>query len=640
MYPQPPRKGHPPLSSHLQKTSFIGLNSLRRITRRLSIGNKIRCGYALAISIAILGTSAGLSLGNYYENQAKEEAQKWHETGVLLGKLQVAVLQARSHQQQLIALLPQPKEFEKEYSHFHKHISEIKTLLSEVNSSTATKNIEEIKTFLQKYDGTVEAYLLQIDGLLQPNNPYKLQPKDIPNVQQLLLKLSVSETALKFDNLSDELTEITASAFEKERIAEEATEHGEMVQVCTPVVSMLLSVVIAILLAIYTSRAIARPLLATTEVAKIVTKDDNFDLQVPVTTEDEVGVLATSLNQLINRVKQLLEEQKAASERQHELQQTQLLQSEKMAGLGRMVAGIAHEINNPVNFIYGNITHAHEYFEELLELLETYQNEITQPPQIVQEKIEEIDLEFLQEDLPKVLESMKIGADRVREIVLSLKDFSRLDEAEAQSVDLHACINGTLLILHNRIKKGIKVICNYGNIPTIQGYTGFLSQVFMNLISNAIDALESTTETPEGEEKEIIITTENLDDNWVSLRFADNGCGIPPENLTIIFDTFFTTKPRGIGTGLGLAISRQIIEKKHNGRITCISQVGKGTEFAIALPVKQGGAEVRLSGGAKEQRSGGAGEPLSGGAEENFPVSSRRGGVTPPVPVPDHLLTT
>ena len=275
------------------------------------------------------------------------------------------------------------------------------------------------------------------------------------------------------------------------------------------------------------------------------------------------------------------------------MQESQLLQSEKMSSLGRILAGVAHEINNPVNFIYGNITHAIEYVDDLLELLKLYQIEVTDPPLTVYNKAEEIDLEFLQEDLPKVLQSMTVGADRVRQIILSLKDFSRLDEVVSQSVNLHACLDSTLLILQNRLKKGITIVRNYGDIPEIEGYTGFLYQVFMNLLTNAMDALEENlgTVNPDiKQSKQIVIATERLDKNWVIVRISDNGSGIPTEIQTKIFETFFTTKPRGVGTGLGLAISRQIVEEKHGGRITCASKIGEGTEFAIALPIKGLGA--------------------------------------------------
>lgn len=314
-----------------------------------------------------------------------------------------------------------------------------------------------------------------------------------------------------------------------------------------------------------------------TDIAQKVSQEANFDLQAPVITQDEVGALTNSLNQLIRQVKHLLEEQQAEA-------QVRLIQSEKMSSLGRMLAGVAHEINNPVNFISGNLVHAKTYTDDLLALLQVYKAEVPQPSTAVQNLAEEIDLEFLEVDLPKLFNSMKIGAERTREIVRSLKDFSRLDDGEAQLVELHACLDSTLLILNNRLKNGINLVRSYGEIPEVPGYTGLLYQVFMNLLSNALDALEQkSAENPEFV-PEITIITECWENDLVIVRIADNGPGISPENQKKIFETFFTTKPRGIGTGLGLAIASQIVVEKHKGKITCQSELDKGTEFALALP--------------------------------------------------------
>ncbi|WP_242045671.1 MULTISPECIES: sensor histidine kinase [unclassified Calothrix] len=217
-------------------------------------------------------------------------------------------------------------------------------------------------------------------------------------------------------------------------------------------------------------------------------------------------------------------------------------------------------------------------------MLRIYQEEVANTPVAVADYATEIDAEFVTEDLPKLLHSMKFGADRVRQIVLSLKNFSRLEEAEAHAVNLHECIDSTLLILNNRIKKGITVERNYGDIPNIEGFAGSLYQVFMNIINNALDALEGKDNTQEA--AKIAIATERQDNNWVVVRIADNGSGIPVENQAKIFETFFTTKPRGIGTGMGLSISYQIVVEKHQGQLTCKSEVGKGTEFMISLPIQ------------------------------------------------------
>ncbi|MBE9208011.1 GAF domain-containing sensor histidine kinase [Nostoc sp. LEGE 06077] len=275
----------------------------------------------------------------------------------------------------------------------------------------------------------------------------------------------------------------------------------------------------------------------------------------------------------------------------HELQQTQaqLIQSEKMSSLGQLVAGIAHEINNPVNFISGNISHAQQYVDDLLRLVHIYQDNCDYLPEI-QDLTEEIDLDFLSKDLPKLIGSMSLGIKRVREIVVSLRNFSRTEQAQMTVADIHEGIDSTLLILNNRLKTscgklGIEVIKNYDILPLVECYPSQLNQVFMNIIANAIDALD-------GQEKEGVITISTSLENgktltnspYIVVRIQDNGSGMSQDVRDRLFEPFFTTKPIGKGTGLGMPICRKIIEK-HNGTIECFSEPGQGTTFCIQIPI-------------------------------------------------------
>lgn len=315
--------------------------------------------------------------------------------------------------------------------------------------------------------------------------------------------------------------------------------------------------------------------------------------------------LLTSID-YIDRIKKVAAERTAKSQELaqtlKELQETQsqLVQQEKMSGLGVLVAGVAHEINNPINFIYGNIHHASEYAKDLLELVELYGKHYFNPHPEIAEHRQNIDFDFLCEDLPQLLSSMKIGADRITQIVQSLRNFSRLDEAEMKPVSIHEGIDSTLLILQSRLKATdsrppIEVVKSYGNLPMIECYAGQLNQVFMNIIANAIDALDSySIERGEWEAKinpcTIGISTEYSTPDQITVRISDNGPGIPEKVKQRLFDPFFTTKPAGKGTGLGLSICYKIVVEKHKGSLRCESVPGWGTEFSIEIPQRQ---EVR-----------------------------------------------
>ena len=601
-------EGSRDLKNSLKKTPLTAIN---RFISGLSIAKKITYGYSLAIGIAVLGTTGGMICGDYYQKQAFKALTFADEQQHLLRDLEYSVQAVQSHPKRLISVLGDSIWLEYETAKFLKDVDVVKSIIAEIaffseeNSRELAVNSTELKELLNGYTTATDSYSQFIKSFWQQIAPSLLKPEEVKEAQQQVLDLIRGDKAVqldvKFERLSESLSLIRQAAKAQQRQAYINFNRAEELRVQIIVVSMLVSVAIAIFLAICTSRAIALPLQAVTTVAKTITQQANFDLQVPVTTEDEVGTLAKSINQLVEwvaeytheleqarqtleeRVEQRTEELTAAL---HELKhtQTQLIQTEKMSGLGQMVAGVAHEINNPVNFIHGNLEYANEYIINLLNLLRLYQEEYPQPTEAIAEEIAEIELDFLREDLLKLLESMKIGSERIRQIVLSLRNFSRLDEAQMKLVDIHEGIENTLLILNSRLKHGIEVIKNYGELPEIECYPAQLNQVFMNILVNAIDALEESVDNSHKSKiPQILIQTQKLDSSQIMVRICDNGPGISPAIQSKLFDPFFTTKAPGKGTGIGLAICYQIVEK-HGGKIEVISSLGAGAEFAIALP--------------------------------------------------------
>lgn len=597
--------------------------------RRLSITKKIGLGYVIVIGVNVLGTFTGTFIGDYYQHKAAEAERLVDEEVELFNELKSSILQARTHQQQFIPLLEKPKDLQKEYTHFLRHRSDTKESWDELKSFSQEtfaqhpEHSEKIFNLLTTYNGVPEAYFEKVDKLIKQidiPNLKSAKEKKIQTAQKLLLDFSDSSLALKFDGISDELSELAEAAEEQDKEADKALLKVQKTRRFIILFTNLISILLAILLAYYTSKAIGRPIKNLTDIAEETTQESNFDLQADITTDDEVGVLGNSFNQLILRVKELLKEQHDAQEQLElysltlerkvqertkklattlkELQytQAQLIQKEKMSSLGQLVAGIAHVINNPVNFIHGNLEYTKDYVLNLLQLVELYQEEYPNPTEVIVQEIENVEFEFIKEDLPNILSSMQTGSERIREIVKSLRTFSRLDEADYKKIDIHENLESTLMILQGRLNtkpqyNKIEVIRNYDELPLVECYAGQLNQVFMNLIVNAIDALEEQlykTQDNPFLAPQISITTKILNCERIAIHIADNGLGMTEKVREQIFNPFFTTKPVGKGTGLGLAISYQIVVDKHHGELNCFSTPGEGAEFVIEIPVKQG----------------------------------------------------
>lgn len=368
---------------------------------------------------------------------------------------------------------------------------------------------------------------------------------------------------------------------------------------------------VATLLGLYTAHRIAQPILQLSRASGAIA-EGNFEHSSSESFVKEIQILGRSFNQMadqldasfeaLEQANSQLEERIAhrttdlqtALEKLHQTQ-AQMVQSEKMSALGQMVAGIAHEINNPVGFIRGNLEPAEAYAQDLLWLVNLYQQTYPNPTPELQAAIESVDLDFISRDLPKLLQSMQVGAERIAEIVLSLRNFSRLDESAIKTVDLHEGLESTLMILQHRLKANVRrpeinVVRNFGEIPLVECYAGQLNQVFLNILSNAIDALEKRNqgrsyEAILADPNCITIVTTSLDQN-VRIKIADNGIGMSEAVKQQIFNPFYTTKPVGQGTGLGLSISYQIVTETHQGQLSCSSIPEEGTQFVMQIPVK------------------------------------------------------
>ncbi len=572
-------------------------------SKGLTIAQKIGYGYSLAVGIAVLGTMIGLILGEYYHKQAEEELKLIQNKYSLLKDLESAIWQVQFHPQQLAPVVGSPVWFKYETTKFLGKSKQLKKVIAALNDMIENQSTqlvvqpEILQEVLQSYRQTWDLYAQLMEKVWQEIDPVNLQPEDIPTAKQRVLAVNTGKEAIEIriqiEKLSESINQLIYKFKKQETRSNKKMLRAEKLRLRIIIGSMLLSVAIATCLAFYTSQAIARPLKTLTKTAQRVTAESNFNLQARVSTNDEVGLLAISLNQLIQWVGEYTQELKLANQRveKHTIEltqalqdlqqtQTQLIQTEKMSSLGEMVAGIAHEINNPVNFIYGNITPLQEYTQDIFDLLNLYQKLYPDSHPEIEDLMAEIDIDYIISDFPQIISSMQMGTERIHNIVVSLRNFSRLDQIEVQSVDLHEGIDNTLLILTHKLIHGVEILKNYGDLPLVECYPAQLNQVFMNIIANGIDAMLESDIQP----KQIVIQTEKVAEDRVFVKIRDNGPGIPPEVKDKIFDPFFTTKPVGKGTGLGLSISYQIIEK-HGGKIEVISQPGKGTEFAIALPI-------------------------------------------------------
>jgi len=630
----------------MQLVREILLPYINRVSKP-GISRRLALGYVVTLGLAAMGIQLGQVVATQWVKQpAQVRLNDAYSRSTQLSDLQKMFLENKS----VISAYIRRPELINDYGYhllnrsrqLQQLLDEVVTLESDAGSQqdslarrNDTSSFDVFSEACQTIGKQYENELLQLLDWLALSGPDGGLSKTSSDryIQTKLLDFLGSETMLQLESCSLSLEELMADTQDDVIASGRLLERATELQWLIISVSLVASLIAAIAFAFYNSWAITRPLSAVSEVAQQVTKASNFDLRAPIITQDEVGVVAASLNELISQVKQLLEDQQrnqqqleiynqtlestvqARTQELHEkndnLQQTvealneaqsQLVQAEKMSSLGQLVAGIAHEINNPVNFIHGNLKHAGDYVQDLLEVISLFQ-EHTEPVPVIQEKLEEVEIEFLAEDTAKMLKSMRMGTERIKEIVLSLRNFSRLDESDEKTVDVHEGIDSTLLILAHRLKAAdtrpeIEVVKRYGDLPLVACFPGQLNQVVMNVLANAIDAIdEYGVGSAANGGPMITIATEKGGDCWVRIAISDNSIGMPEAVLARIFEPFYTTKDVGKGTGMGLSISYKIITERHEGRLSCKSVEGEGTVFVIELPV--GGGMVKAKPAAK-----------------------------------------
>ncbi|MGD1906752.1 MAG: ATP-binding protein [Leptolyngbyaceae cyanobacterium] len=565
------------------------------------VGQQISYGYFAAIAIGGAGTLTGMVIADYFQGRGVTQLLDAQAQTQFLSDFDRAADQAQIHGVRAVAFAGKPDQQQAELTDLRAQLATMVVIRQEVNTfiqadpAWLADNPEHLQVLLETYEQQLNEYAEAIFAAVQTENPKAALPD-----------LLAGETTESLDQFHDQLAALVQISRGQESTATNVMETAQGAEKALISISMVIAALVAGFVAWRTTRAIAIPLSNITRTTRRVADQANYQLRAKVGRNDEIGLLAQSVNHLIATVAartQSLEQavQLAAAQNQDlantlatlQKTQTQLLHSEKMSSLGQLVAGIAHEINNPIGFIQGNLAHARDYGEILFAVIDRLQAAMGELPPELADYLAKEDVDFIRGDFPQVIRSLRNGSDRIDTLVQSLKVFARSQEASLKPTNLNEGLESTLLLLEHRLKPQakrpeIEVIRCCDDLPTVECYGGQINQVFMNILSNAVDAIsERWATTFDDWRPQILIRTLQIDES-VRVEIQNNGLAMPEPVQAKIFDPFFTTKPVGGGVGLGMSVSYEIIAQHHQGKLDFISpwQGEIGTKFMLTLPIR------------------------------------------------------
>lgn len=562
--------------------------------------SQIGYGYLIAISVGWVGSIVGILVADYFQGKGILQLLDAQAQTRLLIRFEETATQSQLQAMRSLMVGEASDEQQPISPAIDDNLAALSRLRAELDAFLAgqpvwlAQDAERLQMLLTTYEEALQQQHRQIRSAIANGA-----------ASETAAQILSAEATAVLDQLHQDLAAVIQMAQRQEALAADVMESAQGLEKFIVIASITVAGLLAGILAWRTTRAIATPIEDITQVARQVSHDANYQVRAQVFHEDEVGTLAHSLNELIERVAertQALEQAAATAIAQNqELQATlqalkkaqlQLVQAEKMSSLGQLAAGIAHEINNPIAFIYGNLQHVREYSETLFEAIDRLQPAIPEPNELLSEILDAEELDFIRQDFPKVVQSIKNGTERINSLILSLKVFSRLQESHLKLANLNEGLDSSLVLVGHRLKSqngrpAIGVSQQYANLPEIECFSSQMNQVFMNIINNAIDAIDERWRQSSGHWQPQLRLKSTLNSDSILIQIANNGLPIPPAVQNKIFDPFFTTKPIGKGVGLGLSVSYEIVHKKHQGDLTFVSpwQDEVGTQFQISMPL-------------------------------------------------------